>query len=67
MREVTELFVLTAPALILAVDLLVAAWFGPQATITDVVRGWAARSAWPEAVYLLLFGLLYVHLFRRWL
>lgn len=66
MRDVTAWFVILAPLAIFGTDMLVWGVFGASATITDVVRSWAARSSWIEWAYLVGATLLYVHLFRSW-
>lgn len=63
MRQVTSLFILAAPLAILAADWWVYERFGPEHTITGVVRGWARDSWLPEAVFIAGCLVLYLHLF----
>ncbi len=64
MKQVTAWFILAAPILILAVDVWVYFRFGPDDTITGVVRDWSKESWLPEAVFLAGCLLLWLHLFR---
>lgn len=66
-REVVTVFVIVAPLLVFMLDMLVWHWFGEEATISGVVRRWHAVSAWPEAVFLFVVVVLYLHFFRGWL
>ena len=66
MREVTGWFVLIAPLVILLTDWVVYQQYGYTATITAVVREWHEQSTWPEFVFVVGVGILYLHLFRNW-
>lgn len=66
MRQITTLFIITAPVLILFCDWLAYRYCGYEATITAVVRDWHAKSSWPEVIFLLGCVVLYLHLFRDW-
>ena len=65
-RILTALVIVLAPLLVVVYDVLALLCWGADVTITDVVRGWAEKSPWPEAVYVIGAGLLYLHFFRKW-
>lgn len=66
-KHITSWVVILGPIVVLGLDWLVFRFFGYEATITGVVRTWAEKSAWPEAVYLLGALVLYLHLYRKFL
>lgn len=54
---------LTLIAAALLWDVFAFLFLGPQETITGVVRGWSADWPWLGPVVLLVFAVLWVHLF----
>ena len=66
MKIITTWFILLGPPLVLLTDYLVSLVFDSEATITWVVRSWAARSSWPEFIFVAGALILYLHLFRFW-
>ena len=66
MRDVTAIFVLLGPVVVLGIDLAVNFLVGTEATITGVVRDWAEKSSWPEFCYVVGAVILYMHFFKGW-
>ena len=65
-RHFTAWFILLAPVAILLTDFLVYRLFGYDATITGVIRSWAAQSTWPLFIYVVGVVVLGLHLFTGW-
>lgn len=63
-RYLTIVFIVSAPLIILGVDYLVLVRYGYDATITGVIRSWAEKGLWAEAVFLVGVLILWLHLFR---
>lgn len=62
MRVAVGWFILVAPLAILLGDAIL--WWRWGVTITGVVREWAARSPWPEVIFVVGTAALYFHFFR---